>query len=295
MSSIRKVYISENISDILFKIQLDFKNEHLTYDSKPSVGNILTTTRPTLLPIITKCYLNLDLLSEASLLEIAPEVKQGSIWVFKKLRKNSKLYKLLKHSSSVEELTSINYYKDRISYVKECLKSKGLPIKYAKTIADNSGDSRSSIYNEVCKLKIAESVLEKPEECLSYSVGEKVIFDFLESLVSGNTRESFKTYSIIKSDIEVFSFSFLLGKYILFNIMLREGCEEDALNIWRIPKFLLPEKRKISNLRSKDEWCELYIKSTDILTDYFSLKTQDFKMKQVMFLFSNTGSNVLLF
>lgn len=195
------------------------------------------------------CFTNLDKQPLESLLNLVDKVAIDVIWCFNSLAKNTKLYKKLSSTTTVEECSGLEGHAEKKKFIKEMLVKYNVPKTFESRISFCTSEDRFIIESEIQKLSEAYKILG------SYDFADQIIsvynsnvdtLEFVSALLSGNTQAAYKYADKIASEHHALQINSVLRRKINFLIHLSLNDVEGAVKIWRAQGYFLEQDKKLA-------------------------------------------------
>lgn len=238
-----KTYISSDIDEAIYKVKYDYDGRQIEFIYDTTDDYFRKKHLPSLVKNDTLFVFVVDSVSKELLTRSTSIAGIDSVWVFKSLAKNTKLYKQLDKITSIEKCEPIVKIKDKKSFVKGLVSELGIDKKHINVIVDCVGDSRSQIRNELEKFTVACKVLEDPQTSLVVDKSEQDIFVLLEKLLDRDLPGCLKVYHRLQDSLNNVQLGYLILKQILCYLHLSYGEVSQAKKVWRIPDWLIRDKQ----------------------------------------------------
>jgi len=279
---LQKVYVSADINEALYCARADYSDENISLVYYPDNDTFKSCHMPTLVGNKNiQIFVGVDDVDKDILLQSYKLVK-NTVWIFKSLPKNSKVYKDLLNKVSIDFVEPLTNLKSKKSFIREMCKAKGLPTSYVEDCSRLLGERRAQIDSELDKFKIACGVLDNPLYVLSDNEQNNDIFELLDAVISQDLTRSLYLYNKIQLSLEPVQFAFILLKQLNCYIHLSLGETEQALSQWRIPNWLLKEKTQKAKSITCNKLYKLYGIVWDTLLDFTSNIPPEFKIRRVI-------------
>jgi len=269
--SVEKVYIAANLDDALYDIKSEFKNQSIKYIYSPKESEFIESHIPTLVSsedlivLINLDKIKLDVIEHTLCLSRS----KRTVWVFKKLAKNTKIYKTIsKNNIYIKTCSSLKKTKAKKQFIEEVCNNLSIPKKYTSIILDRSGEDKGTIYQEIKKFAAAIKCTNNPLDSLISDSSDLDALMFVDNLLNRRLYESLKYYSKLQGKSQYHQIGYLLGKQILCYIHLCQDNIIAAKATWNIPDWLINEKHKQAKKLGMKVLCGLYDRLMSELHDY---------------------------
>jgi len=282
--SVIKTYIASNLDDAIYEIRSDFNNQKIQCIYSPKEDQFKEAHIPTLvsgnavIALVGIDKIKYDLISSTLKLNNTKSI----VWVFKKLAKNTKIYKEIKQSIPIHHCLNLSKTKDKKQFIEGLVNKFSIPRKYIPSIIERSGDDKSIIYQEIKKLSVAIKSTDDPLNSFISDHADLDALFFVDNLLKRNLVESLKYYSKLKSKTQYHQICYLLGKQITCYIHLCQNDVPAALSVWKIPEWLINQKQGIAKNFGLFNLCNLYNRITEELYNYEAGRNPELAMRKLI-------------
>lgn len=245
---IRKVYVCKDIEIALLQAKEEFTDLEIWHCSDLSETDLLKILQPSLFKnSCVKCFVGIDCaFSSEFLLNLASSSFVNSIWIFKTLAKNTKLYKKLDSITTIEFYNKLEKTSDKKRFIQE--KASDLPKNIISKLIDRGSDNQSVLVEEIKKLKDGLEILtpEELDSCIVEYESSNDIFNFLEYTLTGNMEKAYLYAHRVSKSLNSLAVSALIQKKIISMIYLSLNDVKAAYKYWRYPQYLLQKEQTTS-------------------------------------------------
>lgn len=295
---IKKVYIAKNQDDAKEEILADFPNTHIINCECFDFEDFCRSQQKSLFDSNNKkliAFTSVDEYALGDLLEVCDKVSREVIWCFGSLAKNTKLFKKLKATTSLEEVSGLEKQSDKTRYIKSLLNKYNIPITLEDHLSVVLPDNKAVIKQEVNKitLLIAEgfSIPEiKNAVCVYNNDLDSILF--VQALLNKQTKKTYTLASKISDKISPLQLNALLTKKIKSLIFLCRGESEEANKYWYTGNYYLSQEIKLAKSIGLTKLFSLYEEVEKVLGNKFDDQPL---FPKLMYLFNFHTKDVVLF
>lgn len=247
---LKKVYHSKDLDNCVYELKQDFPDVDMVYCSEITFDEFCLLHNLTLLNENTiTAFVGVDTFGVQNLLNVlnAP-IEVEVCWLFKKVDKRTKVYKLLKSQSTVEECVGLSDARKKKSFVSKCFKESKISTKFLSYFLQVCSDSKPIVLREVLKFKVALEVLPEKQALRSLTLHkvDSHTLNFVSSLFNGTEVHSVLLASRV-SHVPTQVLTATLLKRLQSLIYLSIGQEIEAKNYWDRRGYYLNEDVKCAN------------------------------------------------
>ena len=217
------------------------------------------------------CILETEQYDKDLLLILIQKTEVDIVWGFKRLAKNTNVYKKLEKKTSVVRCTSLSKYKEKKIFVQALCKKHSVPFLYVDALMLLASSSKFTIENEILKLSYAiKCGLDNPAEVLSTYEDSADVLNFTSCLFSDQAKAHFYIDKLVTYKTNYYLIQSILHKKLSYYLHLAWDNETGAKKYWNSNAYFLQQDKNFVDKYGKVKLLYTYKYFTRLFSTYFT-------------------------